>query len=144
MYNVEEEYLKYVENIGGKIISSENPMLDIKKIRNALGITQEEIGKLLKLRRETISRIENGIINPTFGFVKKFSKTAAAAKVIRDLQALEEVSILSGKSAASLHPSLLRIYFNTSLQDLKLILDVGIRSYHRSRTKIIKGIRSEV
>jgi|GEM_PF-1821896 len=144
MYNVEKEYLKYVENVGGRIISSENPIVDIKKTRNALGITQEEIGKFVKLRRETISRIENGIINPTFEFVKKFSKTIAAAKVIRDLQALEEVSILSGKSAGSLPPNLLRICFNTSPQDLKLISDVSIRSYHRSRAKIIKRIKSEV
>ncbi|MFH1774289.1 MAG: helix-turn-helix transcriptional regulator [Methanobacteriota archaeon] len=144
MYNVEKEYLRYVENVGGRIISSENPMADIKKTRASLGITQEEIGNLVKLRRETISRIENGIINPTFEFVKKFSKTIAAAKVIRDLQALEEVSILSGKSAGSLPLNLLRICFNTSLQDLKLISDVSIRSYYRSRAKIIKRIKSEV
>lgn len=143
MYNVEEEYLKYVGNVSGRIISSENPMEDIKKTRSALGITQEEIGKLVKLRRETISRIENGIINPTFEFVKKFSKTIAAAKVIRDLQALEEVSILSGKSAGSLPPSLLRVCFDIPLQDLKLVSEIGIRSYQRSKAKIIRRI-SEV
>lgn len=144
MYNVEEEYLKYVGNVGGRIISSGNPMLDIRKTRDALGITQEEMGMLVRLRRETISRIENGIINPTFEFVKKFSKITAAAKVIRDLQALEEVSMLSGKSAGSLPPSLLRVYFNISLQDLRLLSEISIRSYQRSKAKIIKRIKSEV
>ncbi len=144
MYNVEEEYLKYVGNVGGRIISSGNPMLDIRKTRSALGITQEEMGMLVRLRRETISRIENGIINPTFEFVKKFSKIIAAAKVIRDLQALEEVSMLSGKSAGSLPPSLLRVYFNISLQDLRLLSEISIRSYQRSKAKIIKRIKSEV
>ncbi|MBI5347085.1 MAG: helix-turn-helix transcriptional regulator [Candidatus Aenigmarchaeota archaeon] len=144
MYNVEEEYLKYVENVGGRIISSENPMADIKKTRAALGITQEEIGKLVKLRRETISRIENGIINPTFEFVKKKKKTIAVAKVIRDLQALEEVLMLSGRTASSLPPSLLRLCFNISLQDLKLASEIGVRSYQRSKAKIIKKIKSEV
>lgn len=144
MYNVEEEYLKYVGNVGGRIISSNNPMLDIRKTRASLGITQEEMGMLVRLRRETISRIENGIINPTFEFVKKFSKIIAAAKVIRDLQALEEVSMLSGKSASSLPPSLLRVYFNISLQDLRLLSEISIRSYQRSKAKIIKRIKSEV
>lgn len=144
MYNVEEEYLKYVGNVGGRIISSNNPMLDIRKTRASLGITQEEMGMLVRLRRETISRIENGIINPTFEFVKKFSKIIAAAKVIRDLHALEEVSMLSGKSASSLPPSLLRVYFNISLQDLRLLSEISIRSYQRSKAKIIKRIKSEV
>ena len=60
------------------------------------------------------------------------------------MQALEEVSILSGKSAGSLPPSLLRVCLDISLQDLNLVSEIGIRSYQRSKAKIIKGIKSEV
>jgi transcriptional regulator with XRE-family HTH domain len=144
MYKVEEEYERYVQEIGGRIISSEDPCTDIRKTRTSLGITQEELGTLMNLRRETISRIENGSINPTFEFVKRFSKTAAIAKVVRDLQALEEVSIMRGENVASLPPGLLRMYLKIPLQDLKLISEIGIRGYQKSRTKIIKKMKSGV
>ncbi len=60
MYLLEKEYERYIKVIGGAVVSSENPNLEIKKIRTSLSIRQEDIATLLGLRRETISRIETG------------------------------------------------------------------------------------
>ncbi len=143
MYNLEEEYNRYVQEIGGILVSSEEPSKDIRKTRVAAGVTQAELGRLLNLRRETISRIENGIIKPTFKFVKKFAKTIAVAKIIRDLHALEEVSVLDGRSFV-VEPTFLRSYFNVPMPDFKMISEIGIRGYQKSRAKIIKEMREVV
>ncbi|MFQ5815618.1 MAG: helix-turn-helix transcriptional regulator, partial [Candidatus Hydrothermarchaeaceae archaeon] len=140
VYNLEEEYIGYVQEIGGKLIHSENPSKGIRETRTALGATQEEVSRLMDLRRETISRIETGIINPTFGFVKKFSRVMAAAKIIRDLNALEEVSVLDGRNF-TLSPAILRAYFNVSANNFQLIVNIGTRGYQKSRAKIVKEIR---
>lgn len=144
MYRVEEEYERYFKEIGGRIICSKEPCSDIRETRDSLGITQEELGELMSLRRETISRIENGSINPTFEFVQKFSKTVALAKIVRDLHALDEVLMMEGGGVASLSPTLLRLHLKASVQDLKLISELGIKGYQKSKTKIIKIVKSGV
>lgn len=141
MYDVEEEYARYVEQAGGRIISSNKPVEEIRDARTSMGITQEELGKLMGLRRETISRIENGSINPTFDFVTKFCRTIAAAKVVRDLQALKEVYLLSGKEVTSLSPGILRPYFDIPSEDLEIIFRIGVRGYRKSKNKIIKSMK---
>ena len=141
MYDVEEEYARYVGQVGGRIISSNQPVEEIREARTSMGIIQEELGRLMGLRRETISRIENGSINPTFNFVTKFCRTIAAAKVVRDLQALEEVYHLSGKEVTSISPGILRPYFDISPEDLEIIFRIGVRGYRKSRNKIIKSMK---
>jgi len=140
IYSLEEEYTRYIQDIGGALTRSENPSMSIKKTRMGLGATQEEVSRLMDLRRETISRIETGIISPTFEFVKKFSRFMAAAKIVRDLNALEEASVLDGRSF-SFSPAILRACFNMSAGDFQLITSIGTRGYQKSRAKIVKGIR---
>jgi DNA-binding XRE family transcriptional regulator len=137
MYHVEEEYDRYVKYYGGRLVSADDPCREIKVGRKALGITQEELGALLNLRRETISRIENGAIRPTFDFVIKFSRTLAAAKVIRELQALSEVKD-GGMTLPGIN--ILRSYFNLPRKDLEMISEIGIKGYQKSRAKILKNL----
>ncbi|NOZ76457.1 MAG: helix-turn-helix transcriptional regulator [Euryarchaeota archaeon] len=139
MYHVEEEYERYVRYYGGRLVSADNPSQEIKLRRKALGITQEELGNLLDLRRETISRIENGSIKPTFDFVIRFSRTLAAAKVIRELKALSEVKDRE-VSFPGINPNLLMRYFNMPRRDLEMISEIGIKGYEKSRAKILKNL----
>ncbi len=139
MYNVEEELTRYVTEIGGRIVGSPKQGEEIRKTRIAFGITQEEMGELVKLRRETISRIENGSISPTMEFVRKFARVIALARVVRDMQAMREVQNLG-----SFSPNLLRGAVEISQQDFELISRIGIRGYQKSRAKILEKIKSEV
>lgn len=143
LYNLEEEYEKYVQEIGGRVISSEEPAQRIREVRVSVGATQEEVGRLLGLRRETISRIENSIIKPTFNFIRRFSEVMAATKIVRDLYALEEATLAQGRNIA-LSPAYLRLYFNVPAQDLRLISDIGARGYQKSRARVIREIKKEV
>ena len=141
MYNIEGEYSRYVQQISGRIVSSETPGHEIRDLRTSLGITQHEIGRLIRLRRETVSRIENGAINPTFDFVKRFSRALAAAKIVRDLYAIGEMSSVSGQGlGSSLQPGFLKLYFKIPLNDTRLILDIGLKGYQKRKSKILKDI----
>ena len=44
---------------------------EIKSIRKALNISQKELGEILKIPQSTISRIENGSIDPPYSKIKK-------------------------------------------------------------------------
>lgn len=138
MYLLEKEYERYVKDIGGAVVSSENPNSEIKNVRTFLNIRQEDLGTLLGLRRETISRIENGSISPTFAFVRKFSELMALTKVIRDLEALSEIKMLgSGVDLSNLKLLLFRL--NVSADDLVLISKLSEKGYQKTRAKILKN-----
>ncbi|RLG57977.1 MAG: hypothetical protein DRN88_01835 [Candidatus Hydrothermarchaeota archaeon] len=110
-----EIYLKYLKEIGGSIVSSENPCKAIKKARIRANITQEELGRLLGVRRETISRIECGHIFPTFEFVKNFSRILAVIHVLKTISGTVSSNFLS-------------LYFNLPLKDIRLLLDIALRT----------------
>ena len=115
MKRMKELYLMYLREVGGSIICSDNPGETIKKARTQANITQDELGRLLNVRRETISRIECGHIFPTFDFVKKFSQILAAIYVLKDI-------------SGSFSSNFLSLYFNLPLKDIQLILDIALRN----------------
>ncbi len=138
MYLLEKEYGGYIRDIGGAVVSSENPNQKIKNVRRSMNIRQEDLGSLLGLRRETISRIENGSISPTFAFVKKFSELMALTKVIRDLEALSEIKTQEGYADLS-NLKLLLFRLKVSPSDLELISKLSEKGYQKSRAKILKN-----
>ena len=46
----------------------------IEEIRNARGIKQDELGKMLGVSRQTISSLENGRYNPSITLAHKIAK----------------------------------------------------------------------
>ena len=141
MYDVEEEYCKYLKQLGGRIISSDKPIGEIREARVSMGITQDELGRLMGVRRETISRIETGAINPTFTFINKFCRTITVAKIVRDFQAIREVYKLDGKDVPSISRGILKPYFDIPAGELDVIFKIGVRGYQKSRNKIIKNMK---
>jgi transcriptional regulator with XRE-family HTH domain len=74
MYNVEDSFTRYMKQIGSNILFSSLPGEKVKEIRKSIELSQDNLSKLLGIRRETVSRIETGAISPTSYFIKKFSK----------------------------------------------------------------------
>ena len=134
MYIVEKYFKDYVRELGLKIFLSKNVGYELKNIRKQLGLTQKDVADFMDLRRETISRIENGSINPTFDYIKKFVIFIALVKVFRDLSALEEMGIF-------LSPNVLRVSFNISVCDLEKASELGMKTYQRHREKMIRKVR---
>ncbi len=73
----------FAQKLAGEIVFSQSPGLILRGYRKRYGITQQEMGQILGVRRETISRIENGKINITFTFLQKFTKLMVAAEAIK-------------------------------------------------------------
>ncbi len=136
-----QRFKESVQEIGGEIVASEVPGRTIKELRESMGVTQEEIGKLLGLRRETISRMENGNISPSFTSLKNFSRSIAALKAIRELFAREDASLIKKEELNLLRPNFLRIYLNLPGQDVKLLYNLGEKGYLRSKKRILKVIK---
>ncbi len=136
-----QRFEESVQEIGGKIVASEVPGRTIKELRESMGVTQEEIGKLLGLRRETISRMENGNISPSFTSLQNFSRSIAALRAIRELFAREDASLIKKEELNLLRPNFLRIYLNLPGQDVKLLYNLGEKGYLRSKKRILKVIK---
>jgi len=122
--------------VAGWIVVAEQPGREIKHYRSSLGITQQEMAQLLGVRRETLSRIENGSITPSFNFLRNFSRKVAAIKLIRELIAKTEASL-----SEPLTPWKLRLYLGLEGEEVEKLLKVGKNSYIRHKNKILKVIK---
>ncbi len=134
MYIVENHFKDYIRELSLKIFLSKNIGLELKNIRRQLGLTQKDVAEFMNLRRETISRIENGGINPTFDYIKRFVIFIALVKIFRDISALEEMGVY-------LSPNVLRVSFNISIADLEKASELGMKTYQKHREKTIKKVR---
>jgi len=137
---VEELFDRLVREIGGRVVAAPEPGDYLRKLREDAGITQEELAGLLGLRRESVSRIENGTVMPTLSYVRRFARVISALKIVRELLAQEEVSLLSGRRTTGFSPRLLRLCLGFSAKEIKQISELGIKSYQRTKRKVLRRI----
>ncbi len=55
--------------------------VDLKRFRKEAGLTQEELGKIVGVRRETILRLEKAQYNPSYEVAVCISRAVGAANV---------------------------------------------------------------
>jgi transcriptional regulator with XRE-family HTH domain len=139
MYDVEQNFTRYMKSIGSNILFSPLPGETIKEIRKSIEVSQDDIATLLSLRRETISRIETGSINPTSSFIKRFSKISSIIKVFRDMNALKDVQPIEGE--LPFNPTFVRTHFSLSSAELDNLMQIGNASYNKTKKKILRRIR---
>jgi transcriptional regulator with XRE-family HTH domain len=139
MYNVEENFTRYMKNIGSDILFSKVPGETIKKVRKSIEISQGELARLLDLRRETVSRIETGAIAPTSSVIKRFSKTAAIIKVFREMNAMKDAD--SNEEPVPYNPTFIRTHFSLSSEQLDELKRIGDTSYNKTKNKILRRIK---
>jgi len=138
MYSVEESFRTYLRDIGAKILFSPAPGETIKETRRSLETSQEEMARLLGIRRETLSRIETGSISPTATFIRRFSRFASAIKVFRDLNALRDAGRAWKMPMGS---SFLRAHFSLTPQELDELMRIGNKGYSKTKKKVLRRMR---
>ncbi len=125
--------VSFERDMAGEIVLDHDPGKIIREYRKKYGISQEELGGLMDMRRESILRIENGSVIPTFVFVKTFIKAMALIEAVRveraqhrriDIYFLENIVKESG----------------LSLEKLPFILTVAVQSYDKKVIKIQKSL----
>jgi len=138
MYDVEESFNRYSRELGSRILFSPSPGETIKDIRRSIEVSQDSLSELLLIRRETVSRIETGVINPTTTFIKRFSKIASIIKVFRDLNALQDTP---ASEPFELNATFLRTHFSLTQTELDTLLKIGNRSYQKTKNKVLRRIQ---
>jgi len=124
----------FERDIAGEIILSREPGDVIRKYRMRYGMSQEDLGDIMDLRRESISRIENGSVTPTFDFVRGFIMTVAIIEAIRVERAQKKeinVHLLENIARES----------DFSIEKLPFVLKLAVESYDKKLIKIRKSLK---
>jgi predicted transcriptional regulator len=124
----------FEKDIAGEIILSQKPGDVIREYRVRYGMSQEELGELMQLRRESISRLENGSVTPMFDFVKSFITTLALIEAIRVERAQNKeinVHLLENIARES----------GFSIEKLPFVLKLAVESYDKKLNKIRKSLK---
>ncbi len=72
------------ERLAGEIALSEAPGDEVRTARMRCGFTQTELAPDLDVRRETLSRIEQGHATPTLPVVARFARVITLARHVRE------------------------------------------------------------
>ncbi|VVB89867.1 Helix-turn-helix [uncultured archaeon] len=124
----------FEKDIAGELILSRNPGGVIREYRTRYNMSQIELGELMELRRESISRLENGSVTPTFDFVKSFIMSVALIEAIRVERAQNkeiDVHLFENIARESGFP----------VEKLPFVLKIAVESYDKKLIKIRKSLK---
>lgn len=76
--------------IAGELAVSEEPGRVVRGLRDRFGFTQEQLATLLRMRRESLSRIEGGKAAPSTGFIQRLASIMTLTQAVREHQAESE------------------------------------------------------
>ena len=128
--------ISFEKDAAGEIILNQNPGGAIREYRMRYEMSQENLGELMDLRRESISRIENGSVTPTFDFVQAFIKAMALIEAIRVERAQhKEINLYFLENIAK--------ELGFSREKLPFMLKIGVESYDKKLTKIQRSLKEK-
>jgi predicted transcriptional regulator len=129
-----EWLVSFQKEIAGAILLTQDTGDVICKYRTRYEMSQQELGELMGLRRESISRIETGSVTPTFDFARKFINAAALIEAIRVERAQhKEIDVYFLENLAK------ELGFNR--EKLTFMLKVAVESYDKKLMKIQKSLK---
>ena len=131
-----EWVISFEKAAAGELFLAENSGEVIRQYRKRYDMSQEELGELMGLRRESISRIENGSVTPTFGFIRKFINAAALIEAIRVERAQhKEIDVYFLENLAK--------ELGFSREMAMRLLKVAVESYDKKFIKIQKSLKEK-
>lgn len=128
------EWMQNLANqIAGDIVNSPERGRLIQTYRGKMHLTQEEISQIMRLRRETISRIETGKVTPTLAFIHVFSGVIAL---------MESVKTYRSQNLGIEYPYFSRIGTELGVPQDRIasIIDLAIHSFDEKRKKAIRSL----
>ena len=131
-----EWLVSFQKEIAGALFLTQDTGEVICGYRKRYGMSQEEMGELMELRRESISRIENGSVTPTFDFAKNFINAMSLIEAIRVERAQhKEIDVYFIENLAK------ELGFNR--EKLTFMLKVAVESYDKKLMKIQKSLKEK-
>ncbi|MFA4935164.1 MAG: helix-turn-helix transcriptional regulator [Candidatus Methanoperedens sp.] len=126
----------FQKEAAGEMLLNQDTGEVIREYRKRYGMSQEELGELMGLRRESISRIENGSVTPTLDFIKKFINTAALIEAIRVERAQhKEIDVYFLENLAK------ELGFTREMP--MRLMKVAVESYDKKLIKIQKSLKEK-
>ncbi|MFU8766117.1 MAG: helix-turn-helix domain-containing protein [Candidatus Methanoperedens sp.] len=126
--------VSFEKEMAEDIILGNNAGRSMRRYRRRYGLSQDTLGSLMNLRRESISRIENGNVTPTFDFVKSFIKTMALIETIRVERAKSgEMDVYFLENVAK--------ELGVPLEKMPFIMKLAVNSYDKKLMKIQKSLK---
>jgi len=131
---IPEWLVSFQKEMAGAIVLTRDTGEVICKYRTRYEMSQQELGELMGLRRESISRIETGSVTPTFDFARKFINAAALIEAIRVERAQhKEIDVYFLENLSK------ELGFNR--EKLTFMLKVAVESYDKKLKKIQKSLK---
>ena len=81
---VPEPVLENHIRIAGQLAVAEEPGRVVRALRDRFGFTQEQLAGLLRMRRESLSRIEGGKVAPSTGVIQRLASIMALTQAVRE------------------------------------------------------------
>ncbi len=131
-----EWLVSFEKDAAGELLLNENSGEAVRDYRKRYDMSQEELGELMNLRRESISRIENGSVTPTLDFVRKFIRTVALIEAIRVERAQHrEIDVHFLENLAK--------ELGFSREIVMKLLKIALESYDKKLMKIQKSLKEK-
>lgn len=131
-----EWLVSFEKDAAGAILLDQDSGRVMREYRKRYGMSQEELGELMELRRESISRIENGSVTATLDFVKRFINAMALIEAIRVERAQhKEINVYFLENLAR--------ELGFSRDTAMSLLKVGVRSYDKKLIKIQQSLKEK-
>lgn len=80
----------FQQELAGRLATLDQPGPEVKGLRERYGLTQDQLAKLLDLRRESLSRIESGRVALTLPILQRLVRVVTLARGVREHLAYAE------------------------------------------------------
>ncbi len=117
--------------IAGEIVNAQDRGSVIQGYRERMDFTQEELSGIMKLRRESISRIEHGRVTPTLAFIHVFSGIATLMEAVRSYRS-------TNRAIEYLYFIRIGAELGVPQDHVVSIVDTAIKNYDKKRRKAIR------
>lgn len=124
----------FAKELAGEIIMSDDAGNTIQSYRTRYDISQQELAGLMGLRRESISRIENNSVAPTFDFLRRYVRLIAMVAAIRE-------SIPGRREADTRHLESSSREFGFTRSELDTLTRIAFEGYENKVRKIRRALR---
>ena len=121
------------DRIAGEVVNSPDRGPRIQAYRSKNHLTQDELSHIMRLRRESISRIEHGRVTPTMAFVHRFAGVMALMEAVKEYRS---------KNMDIEYPFFTRIGIELGVpaDGIATIVDLAVRGYDQKRKKAIRSL----
>jgi transcriptional regulator with XRE-family HTH domain len=126
-----EWMLEKAKVVAGEIVNAEDRGSVIQAYRERMDLTQEQLSRIMMLRRETISRIEHGKVTPTLAFIHTFSGIATLMEAVKSYRSMN-------RAVEYLYFIRIGAELGVPQENVVSIVDTALMNYEKKRRKAIR------